>query len=60
MPVVEKIEIVEQNVGVESIDLLNRQPFVNQLINVANMLADNKKMLVTQLMVVGALVKLMF
>lgn len=43
MPVVEKIEIVEQNVGVESIDLLNRQPFVNQLINVANMLADNKK-----------------
>ena len=35
--------ITEDKETVEKLDLLDRQPFVEQLISIANMLADNKK-----------------
>jgi predicted ATPase len=43
MPTAEKEELAEQNIITEVLDMLDRQPFVEQLIRVANMLADNKK-----------------
>ena len=43
MPVAEKEELIEQNIVTETLDMLDRQPFVEQMIRVANMLADNKK-----------------
>ena len=43
MPTAEKEELAEQNIITEVLDMLDRQPFVEQLLRVANMLADNKK-----------------
>lgn len=43
MPTAEKEKLAEQNIITEVLDMLDRQPFVEQLIRVANMLADNKK-----------------
>lgn len=43
MPVAGKEKILEQNIGTETIDILDRQPFVDRVIEIANMLADNKK-----------------
>ena len=43
MPVVDKEVEFEQSVMRETLDLLDRQPFVDRLIGIANMLADNKK-----------------
>ena len=43
MPVAEKEELTAENIVTETLDMLDRQPFVEQMIRVANMLADNKK-----------------
>lgn len=43
MPVVENDELAAENIVTEVLDMLDRQPFVEQLIRIANMLADNKK-----------------
>ena len=43
MPVVEASESIEQKTFGGTLDLLDRQPFVDQLINIANMLADKKE-----------------
>lgn len=43
MPVIDNEVVPEQGMIAESLDLLDRQPFVDQLIGIANMLADNKK-----------------
>lgn len=46
MPTTQNNLTLQQAVEEEKLDLLNRQPFVDQLIRVTNMLADNRKMLV--------------
>lgn len=43
MPLIENEIIPEPQALTHEVDLLDRQPFVDQLIDIANMLADNKK-----------------